>query len=392
MTQPASIVAQLVAKGVRIPSPDTVFVDRSVQPDLIDPTAVIHPGCRISGENTCIGPGSVIGEEAPVTLHDCQLESRVSLKGGFFSGATLLDGVSFGSGAHVRPETLMEEGSSCAHTVGLKQTVLMPHVVLGSLINFCDCLMSGGTGPKNHSEVGSSYIHFNFTPHQDKATPSLMGDVPCGVMLDQAPIFLGGQGGLVGPARVAFGSVIAAGTILRKDISEPNQLVYGQSGGTFRQVPYESGRFGNLDRIVANNLNYIKNLHALAAWYRVVRPLFLSGTPIRNLCLKSAQARIQRMIDERIKRMDELVSKVKASMEAPGGKAHLSHSKLVESWPTWKSEHSHAPPSASKIMATFIDALAGKHIGKNYVTSIQSMPAEVRMAGSLWLKSIVEAQ
>ena len=75
-----------------------------------------------------------------------------------------------GYNSHVRAGTILEEAASVAHTVGLKQTILFPFVTLGSLINFCDCLMAGGTGPKDHSEVGSSYIHFNFTPNQDKAT------------------------------------------------------------------------------------------------------------------------------------------------------------------------------------------------------------------------------
>ena len=38
-----------------------------------------------------------------------------------------------------------------------------------------------------------------------------------GVMLNQSPIFLGGQGGLVGPCRLAFGTITAAGTINRKE-------------------------------------------------------------------------------------------------------------------------------------------------------------------------------
>ncbi|NTV96894.1 MAG: TOBE domain-containing protein, partial [Thiobacillus sp.] len=59
----------------------------------------------------------------------------------------------------------------------------MPFVTPGSLVNVCDCLMAGGTDRRNHSEVGSSYVHFNYTPHQDKATASLLGDVPHGVML-----------------------------------------------------------------------------------------------------------------------------------------------------------------------------------------------------------------
>ena len=83
-----------------------------------------------------------------------------------------------GSGAHVRAGTLLEEEFDGAHAVGLKQTLFLPFVTAGSLINFCDALMAGGTSRKNHSEIGSSYIHFNYTPHRDKATPSLVGDVP----------------------------------------------------------------------------------------------------------------------------------------------------------------------------------------------------------------------
>jgi len=114
--------------------------------------------------------------------------------------------------------------------VGLKQTILFPFVTLGSLVNFCDCLMAGGTSKKDHSEVGSSYIHFNYTPEQDKATPSLIGDVPQGVMVNRPPIFLGGQGGAVGPVRIGYGTVVKAGTILRKDVAG-GKLV---GGGTLR--------------------------------------------------------------------------------------------------------------------------------------------------------------
>jgi bifunctional UDP-N-acetylglucosamine pyrophosphorylase/glucosamine-1-phosphate N-acetyltransferase len=88
--------------------------------------------------------------------------------------------------------------------------------------------MAGGSGRQNHSEVGSSYIHFNFTPDGDKTTPSLIGDVPRGVMLNQRPIFLGGQGGMVGPLRMGYGNVVAAGAILREDVIEENKLIMGE--------------------------------------------------------------------------------------------------------------------------------------------------------------------
>ena len=137
-------------------------------------------------------PGVKLGSRSPVTIKNCQLGKKVELKGGYFEGSTFLKGSTFQDGAEVREGCLLEEEANGAHTVGLKQTILFPFVTLGSIINFCDILMAGGTSRTNHSEVGSSYIHFNYTPNQDKATASLIGNVAHGVMLNQPPIFLGG--------------------------------------------------------------------------------------------------------------------------------------------------------------------------------------------------------
>ncbi|MDD4102668.1 MAG: hypothetical protein PHU80_08570, partial [Kiritimatiellae bacterium] len=216
-----SILQKLQARGILFLDPETVYVAPNLNPERIAPGVTIHPGCRLSGSSLSIGPGSVLGRESPATVIDCQLGSNVELAGGFFERSTFLDGFKAGSGAHVRPGCLFEEESSVAHCAGVKQTVFMPWATAGSLINLCDCLLAGGTGRKNHSEVGSSYIHFNFTPHQDKATASLIGDVPRGVMLNQPPIFLGGQGGLVGPCVIEYGTVIPAGQIWRGDVREP---------------------------------------------------------------------------------------------------------------------------------------------------------------------------
>ena len=222
----ASKIEQLIEKGVRIPNPQSVEIGDEVLVDRIAGQSVtIFSGSRIRGQNTFISKGVKIGQEGPATIENCYLGPDVALMGGYFQESVFLEGAHCGLGAHVRQGTILEEQAGIAHTVGLKQTILFPYVTLGSLINFCDCLMAGGTSRQNHSEVGSSYIHFNYTPYQDKATPSLIGDVPRGVMLKQPPVFLGGQGGLVGPCRLAFGTVVAAGTICRKDQLEENHLV-----------------------------------------------------------------------------------------------------------------------------------------------------------------------
>jgi bifunctional N-acetylglucosamine-1-phosphate-uridyltransferase/glucosamine-1-phosphate-acetyltransferase GlmU-like protein len=175
-----SRVDELLGRGVKIAAPGSVEIGDEVDPARMAPGVVIHAGCKVFGAATHIGPGCVLGREAPATVEDCQLGEKVELKGGYFSGAVFLDGAAMGSGAQVRAGTILEEGAEMAHTVGLKQTIFLPFVVGGSLINFCDALMAGGRSRKDHSEIGSSFIHFNYTPHGDKATASLFGDVPRG--------------------------------------------------------------------------------------------------------------------------------------------------------------------------------------------------------------------
>ena len=256
----------LMEKGVKILCPETVDIGEEVDPRRISgDDVVIYPGCRIHGNKTLVLAGVKLGGEGPVTVDNCYIGSRVELKGGFFKKSVFLDDAVMGLGAHVREGTILEEHASGAHTVGLKQTILFPFVTLGSLINFCDCLMAGGTSRKNHSEVGSSYIHFNFTPNQDKATPSIIGDVPRGVMVNQPPIFLGGQGGMVGPCRLEYGTVLAAGSICRKDELRPNRLIQ-EGNARSANVPYTRGLHLTLKRILINNIHYIANLMALRQW------------------------------------------------------------------------------------------------------------------------------
>lgn len=301
-----TIIDELLAKGVIIPNPASVEIDAGVKPDRIRPGVVIHGGCRIFGAETLIETGAVIGFEGPATINNCYVGPKVELNGGYFAEAVFLAGAKAGLGAHVRSGTIMEEQSSIAHTVGLKQTILFPYVTLGSLINFCDCFMAGGTSRKNHSEVGSSYIHFNYTPSQHKATPSLLGDVPNGVMLNQRPIFLGGQGGMVGPCRFSYGVTTTAGIIVRKNELHPNRLIFGYGDTQRTSAPYtEKHDKTKINKpLVKANVIYIANLVALRHWYRYVRALFIrpdfSPELHRGLCLT-----LEKAITERIVRLKE---------------------------------------------------------------------------------------
>lgn len=392
-------VQSLMARGAVIHCPASVYIDDYVDLKRISPEITIHPGCRIRGATTSIGPGSEFGEEGPVTIFDCQLAGNVKLQGGSFAGAVILAGVKFGPCAQVREAALLEEHASCAHSVGLKQTILFPYVTMGSLINFCDCTMSGGSDAKNHSEVGSSYVHFNYTPHQDKATASLIGDVPRGVMLDQRPIFLGGQGGLVGPCILEFGTIVAAGTICRKDVTEQGRLVFGAGTRSSGTTGYEPVIYGDISRVITNNFIYIGNLHALYQWYKHVRVLFMVDQ-FDKACLEGALNVLGMMLKERIKRLSALAESMERSItaaRAKHGEGLPEHpfglqAKFMNKWPELRArmEFKYTEEVASSLRTAFL-ADVNTASAQSYLNMVQSLSPAARATGSAWLKNIVDS-
>ncbi len=390
------MIDQLIQNGVEIPNPLTLDIGDEVKVDRISGRGVkIYPGCRIYGEKTVISEGARIGYEGPATIENCQIGPEVELKGGFFRESVFLERSSMGLAAQVREGCLLEEHSSGAHCVGLKQTILFPFVTLGSLVNFCDCLMSGGTGRQDHSEVGSSYVHFNFTPDGDKTTPSLIGDVPRGVMLNQRPIFLGGQGGMVGPLRLGYGNVIAAGTILRRDYLEEDRLIVDKS---YRRTvaAYIPNQYSGLSRLVRNNLLYLANLTALEVWYRKVRRPFFEEQELGKFIYEGALEKFTLAKRERIKRLKVMAGRLPASaqrderrgLKAEGKKEFHDRieelSRLFESDTLNRDEAESAP--------SFVDAFHDhrKSLKITYIETIRSLPEPLAEKGTKWLQGIVD--
>jgi hypothetical protein len=240
-------------------------------------------------------------------IFDSVLAEGAAVASGYVEGAVLLEGARLGANAHVRPGTLLEEQASTAHAVGLKQTLLLSFVTLGSLINFCDCLMAGGTSRSDHSEVGSGFIHFNFTPwgqQGDKATPSLIGDVVRGVFLRERRIFLGGLAGLVGPACVGYGSIVAAGQIVRRDVDEGAFLLRGVRSIERHLQPGWSDR---LQPRLRQNITYVAQLFALRQWYREVRIARIAAEDPRRIPVAAAADIIEQAIVERRKQLARFV-------------------------------------------------------------------------------------
>lgn len=136
---------QLIDRGVIIPAPQSVYVDAAVSLDRIAPGVVLYPGARVSGAETVLAEGAAVGTQGPANIENVALGRGAKIVSGTAEGACLLAGASLGPNSHVRSGTLLEEDASTGHGVGLKQTIVLSFVTLGSQINFCDCFMAGGT-------------------------------------------------------------------------------------------------------------------------------------------------------------------------------------------------------------------------------------------------------
>ena len=374
-------VLGLLRKGVGIPNPLSLDIGPEVDPDRISGSGVmIYPGCRLYGAKTVLSAGVKLGAEGPVTVEDCRLGPGVELRGGYFSNSVFLQKANMGLGAHVREGCLLEEEANGAHCVGLKQTILFPFVTLGSLINFCDCLMAGGTSRKDHSEVGSSYIHFNYTPDGNKTTASLFGDVPRGVMLDQPPIFLGGQGGAVRPVVTGYGTVVAAGSVLRDDVLEDGMLV-STSGLPGRRRPVTPRAYRRLSRVVARNLVYLANLCALEAWYAAVRRPFFEAQELGPQVYEGALEVLAAAKRERSKRLEAMVATV-----SPDDPARRElRERIADVLAVFDAPEAHP---GDEFLAAF-RASVGRSPA-DYIAAVKALPPEVSAAGVRWLQQIVD--
>jgi UDP-N-acetylglucosamine/UDP-N-acetylgalactosamine diphosphorylase len=201
-------------------------------------------------------------------------------------------------------------------------------------------------------------------------------------MLNQRPIFLGGQGGMVGPVRLNFGTTVAAGTILRKDELRPNRLIFG-GAGKGGNIEYRPGRYSGASRIIRNNLFFIGNLLALRQWYRQLRSLFV-GEEFPEALLEGLLRNIQSAIAERLRRLKELAEK----MEAGGD------STLMKAWPTVEEKliFQHENTGDQRLRDSFLQKTASaiSRAGKDYVTVIQALIPKETSQGAAWLQGIVD--
>lgn len=379
-------VDALTARGVDVWGPERVYVSEDVDLDAIQPGAAIRHA-TLSGPTLSIASGAVVGASGHAQVHGCQIGRNVELGSGLYKGATFLEGVKIRGFAEIRPGTLLEEQVDLAHCVALKNTTFTCCCVAGSLVNFCDLFLTGGTSRRDHSEVGSSAIHFNFDPRGDK-WGSLIGRIR-GVLLRSDPVFIGGSGGLVGPLDIGLGAVTAAGSIIRTDVGE-NELVT-ESGQRLRRPGFDRDAYGPLRRQFLVTAKLIGTLRALDAWYKLVR--LPSAREDERRLYQAGRKQINAQVEERIRRLGKIVVKLSQRVAA---KKHAvtehsfmgHHLELIRKWDSFR-ESLELPIKHGTVPFRFLNAYASsRSAGAGHLDAVKSAKQDAESA-ERWLEGMV---
>lgn len=267
----------LQGKGVEIPSSESVTLGNDVNLDNIEATARIGPGTSISGAGTMIGAGtSIVGA---ATIRNCLIGRNCMLHSGEYLDSVLLDGCSTVGWARVRGHSAWEEGTQTAHNVDTKTTVLGYKTTLGSLINFCNVLMLGGTSPRLEvgAEVGSGTINFNFLPYGPAVgaliKPStVVGSVESPFLsCADAPIrydFIGGHSSIIAPVVIGLNCVVAAKARVNPGIYGDDVMISG----------------GNLERASVVDVARVRILKDMRPKYKVLIHQLATAVAFRRWC------------------------------------------------------------------------------------------------------------
>jgi len=204
----------------------------------------------------------------------------------------------------------------------------------------------------------------------------------------------------VGPARIAYGTVIPAGTICRQDVLEEGMLFAGQAAPKESRA-FAIGIYRGIHRIVKNNLIYIGNLWALREWYRQVRTRTMSADVFSQSCHAGAQEQIEESLKERLKRLKEFADKISLSLERARVEAgadlppkiQSQQQTLVNKWPEVEARLKEGPPTTVGIQNRdiLLKECEQTNITADHCKAVSTLSSQARQAGAAWLQEIVDS-
>ena len=186
--------AQLMAGGVTIVDPDTVYIHETVS---VGPDTIIYPQTFLLGKTT-VGTNCVLGPWTHVK--DCVIENDVSLKATFADSARVRHGSKVGPFSHIRPKSDLGPNAHMGNFSETKNTRLGD----GSKLNHLSYLGDATVGKSVN--IGAGTITCNYDGIQKFPTE----------IQDHA--FIGSNTNLIAPVRVGAHAVVGAGSSITQDV------------------------------------------------------------------------------------------------------------------------------------------------------------------------------
>ncbi len=409
-----NIITELQARGVIIPAPQQIYVEKDVLPSNIEQGVTLLPGITLQGSKTLLGKNSILGPNGVYSNVRCG--TGVKLGSGYYDNCVFLDGARVRSGAEIRGGTLFMEASEAAHTVGCKMTILGIKVVLGSLLNFCDVFITGGTEePFGFTEIGSGAVHYNFTPNGLKFA-SLVGPGVPGEMFGLFPkTFIGGQTQIIAPNIIGTQVLIPAGTAVRNCIPDGCLSIEAPLKAT--QKPYHPSLITSVKEKFWITAMLVSHYHALYYYFMEVRNKFAIKTKniflqkllleAGDMILANIQERFHWIFDQKEQgQKADLFAKLPLSLELhkkelakASGNAILFYLKQIQEHESLLShkeilEHKFLAPCSTlpeqKDFLEMLDMELSCGSFSSYLDFISRFPEQGKRKGQKWLSALVE--
>jgi bifunctional UDP-N-acetylglucosamine pyrophosphorylase/glucosamine-1-phosphate N-acetyltransferase len=193
------IAERHMMEGVTLIDPQTTYLDHGVE---IGRDTVIYPNCYLLG-NTVLGEGCVVEPGCKIT--STRIGNFVNIKASsVISESVIEDRVDVGPFAHLRPQTILRQGSKIGNFVEVKKS----EIGRGTKANHLSYIGDATLGEKVNVGAGTITCNYN----GQKKHPTVIED----------GVFVGSNTSLVAPIKVGQGAIIGAGSTITREVPPGN--------------------------------------------------------------------------------------------------------------------------------------------------------------------------
>ena len=190
------IMDQHMDNGVTFVLPESTYVEVDVE---IGNDTVIEPGVQLKGK-TRIGSNCTIGAHS--VIEDSQLGDEVVVRQSVIELSQIAQQATIGPFAHLRPETVLDEGVHIGNFVEVKKSELGAHTKAGHLTYIGDATIG------RNVNIGCGTVIANYDGK--KKHHSTIGD----------ECFIGSGSVIVSPVQIGDHAVTAAGSTITEDVPD----------------------------------------------------------------------------------------------------------------------------------------------------------------------------